>query len=188
MIYKYKQAGIWLSSFLFLAGSYSCLMAQEVPMEVATSMQQLSFLIGSWEGEGWQMERTGQKMEFNQTEKITWKLGKSAILIEGKGTSKTEASGSPGVRQALGVISYHKNKNTYNFDAFLADGKSSHSEAKLTENGDFIWEIQLPYGGTIRYTIKFPETGKWVETGEISRGENNWSKFMEMTLSKKQGG
>ncbi len=157
--------------------------SQPEPQEMKNSMQKLEFLVGHWKGEGWKLNRDGTKQHFRQTEDVQWKLDGAVLLVEGIGRSAGNDNSGEIVHQALGVISYDQSGG-YQFNAFLANGRSSHSQATLMEKGKFIWTISPPHGGTIRYTLKIIN-GTWHEIGEYSRNGNNWSQFLEMNLKKR---
>lgn len=144
-----------------------------------SSMEKLSFLTGDWTGEGWiQMGRN--KHHFSQSETVTQKVNNSVIVIDGQGIdSETKQI----IHQAFAVISFDKFQNEYLMRAFRADGNYIDAEAKVDENGSFVWGFTHPQAGQMRYTISLKD-GKWFETGEMSRDGNNWFQFFEMTLTK----
>ena len=144
------------------------------------AMDKLSFLVGDWTGEGWiQMGR--EKHHFTQSETVSQKVNNTVIVIDGKGIdSETKQI----THEAFAVISFNKAQKEYLMRAFRADGNFIDAEAKVDENGSFIWGFTHPQAGQMRYTILLKD-GKWVEIGEMSRDGNNWFQFFEMTLTKK---
>ena len=143
------------------------------------AMDKLSFLAGDLTGEGWiQMGR--DKHLFFQSETVDQKVNNTVIVIDGQGIdSETKQI----IHQAFAVISFDKAQNEYLMRAYRADGNFIDAEARVDENGSFIWGFTHPQAGQMRYTILLKD-GKWMETGEMSRDGNNWFQFFEMTLAK----
>lgn len=136
------------------------------------NITQLSFLIGTWQGTGWRLGRNGKKT-FQQTELVQFKLDSTAVLIEGKGKS-----GGRVIHNALAVINYDKQNKNYNFQSYLANGRSGNFRAALKE-GEFYWFMN----DTLRFIITIDKQGRWIETGEMKRN-GKWSQFFAMTLKK----
>ena len=136
-----------------------------------SKISELEFMVGNWKGSGWMMGRDGVKSEFEQTEKIQFKLDSTMVLIEGMGQS-----GGKVVHNALAILTYDKTEDKLVFRSYLQNGQSGEFPAELLD-GTLYW-----YPNTnVRYIIGINETGQWYETGEFKRGEN-WMQFFEMTL------
>ena len=81
---------------------------------------------------------------------------------------------------ALAVISFNKEENTYNFQSYMSNGRSGSFKAELIENKLFWYPVD-----NIRYIIFINDEGQWYETGEMNRNEQ-WFQFFEMTLDKEE--
>lgn len=166
--------------FLFVTFNFSILTGQPTISEAhLEAMAKLDFLTGDWEGNGWMYVQGGQKVTFEQTEKVQWKLDKSIVMIEGKGISEGTT-----IHDALAVISYDPNASAYQFQSWLANGLSGQYRVEVTGEQSLVWFLEVP-GRTIRYTLVINEKGQWFEIGEFKTGEDSWYKFLEMTLDKK---
>jgi len=137
-------------------------------------IKKLDFMIGNWKGAGWMMGRNG-KSEFEQTERIEFKLDSTAVLIEGKGISKGKI-----VHNALAILTYDKTNDNYIFRSYLPSGMNAEFKAEIIEN-----KLYWYPNDNVRYIIWQNEKGQWYETGEYKR-ENAWSQFFEMTLDREQ--
>jgi hypothetical protein len=135
-------------------------------------IKELKFMVGNWKGNGWMMGRNG-KSEFDQTEKIKFKLDSTAILIEGEGKSNGRV-----IHSALAILTYNKGEDNYSFRSYLPSGQSAEFKAELID-GKLHW---YPRENT-RYVTWLNDKGQWCEKGEFMR-EGNWSQFFEMTLKK----
>lgn len=136
-------------------------------------ISQLDFMVGNWKGSGWMMGRDGQKSEFDQTEKIQFKLDSTMVLIEGLGTSQGKV-----VHNALALLTYNKEEDKLAFRSYLQNGQSSDFPAELID--DKLYWYPNP---NVRYIIWTNEKDQWYETGEFKRGEE-WMQFFEMTLDR----
>jgi hypothetical protein len=136
-------------------------------------ISELEFMVGNWKGKGWMMGPDGQKSEFDQTEKIQFKLDSTMVLIEGLGKSQGEV-----VHNALALVTYDKAEEKLVFRSYLQNGRSGEFPAEM-KGGKLYW---FP-NPNVRYIIGINEQGQWYETGEFKRGEN-WNQFFEMTLDK----
>lgn len=138
-----------------------------------SEISQLEFLVGNWEGKGWIMGRDRKKSEFDQTEKIQFKLDSTTVLIEGLGKTKGLTT-----HNAMAIISYNKADSTYVFQSYVQNGRKGEFTAEIIEN-KFYWYPNE----NMRYIIWINKNGQWYETGEFNR-EGNWFQFFEMTLDK----
>ncbi len=114
-----------------------------------------------------------KRFTFEQEENIQIKLGGTAILIEGRGTSEGKV-----IHNALAIITDADGEGKYDFTSFLQNGR------KGTFNVELIGEKLFWYPAEqVRYIIEIKEDGQWFESGEYNAG-GTWVKFFEMTLSK----
>jgi hypothetical protein len=151
----------------------------------ADEMKKLDFLIGEWKGEATMQMGPNRRDSVIQLEKVTAKAGGKVLLVEGLGRKKLE-DGSAGdvVHDAIAMISWDKTKNTYRFDAHVAQQESVDTSLNLTAPNTLVWGFDTPQG-KVRYTIRLTEKGEWNEIGEFSRDGAKWMQFFEMTLTKK---
>lgn len=119
------------------------------------------------------MKPDGTKSEFEQTEKIEFKLDSTAILIEGKGKS-----GGTIIHNALAIISYDREDQHYTFQSYLHNGRKGQFKAELIRD-KFFWYPNEK----MRYIITLNDQGQWFEIGEYNRN-GSWYQFFEMTLDR----
>ena len=144
------------------------------------AMRRLAFLEGTWKGEGW-MQMGPQRRTFRGTETVTRKLDGLALLVEG-----LHHGGPPGaervVHQTLAVLAA-QDDGTYSFHTWLATGSSGIHKGEW-KDGAFLWTLENPMQGKVRFTIRLDAQGRWYEIGEASRDGASWTQFFEMTLAK----
>jgi hypothetical protein len=87
------------------------------------------------------------------------------------------------VHDAFGTITLDKSRGRWVLKAFKKDG-ATESALDFVTARKFIWSMNIPNGGLIRFTTDF-SSGKWVETGEYSRDNGaTWMEIMSMSLEK----
>ena len=137
-----------------------------------SKISELAFMVGNWKGTGWMMGQGG-KSEFEQTEKIQFKLDSTAILIEGMGKANGKI-----VHNALAILTYNKTDNNYSFRSYLQNGQNAEFKAELIDKKLYWYPNE-----NVRYIIWLNKKGQWYEKGEYKR-EDKWFQFFEMTLDK----
>ena len=143
-------------------------------------MSELDFMVGQWKGKGWIMNRERKKEFFNQTEKVEWRLDKTAILIEGKGLDPTK---NIITHHALAMINWQDKSKQFRFVSVLANGRDGTFSGEINKAGQFVWQMNDSYG-TRRFIIEINSNGQWFEIGEFSKDGKQWHQFFEMTLDR----
>ncbi len=146
------------------------------------AMQALSFMVGTWEGEG-EMRRGPEAETSRVLEKVMMKLDNTALLIEGLGTRTLENGEVETTHEAIGLIWYDPSSATYRMKA-LTPGRETDATFELTDTG-IVWGFSTP-GGEVRYTANYTDD-TWTETGEFSRDGENWMPFFSMNLERQDG-
>lgn len=161
---------------LFLTGFQRIAAGQqsfEVNEVAKAEVSRLSFMEGKWKGSGWMIAQDQKRYTFEQEENIQIKLGGTALLIEGRGTSEGNV-----IHNALAIITDSEGDGKYDFTSFLQNGRKGTFKAELIDEKLFWYPTEQ-----VRYIIEINENGQWFETGEYNAG-GTWVKFFEMTLSK----
>ena len=149
----------------------------------------LSFMIGTWKGEGWILGKDRKIKKFSQSEKIQPKADNSALMVDGIGYA-IDGNGKITdkiIHNAFGVISFNNERKHITMLAFSK--VSGRMESNLIPLGTINEKkIQWTYvdskrGFKVRFTEDFSDKNLWIEIGEIWI-QNKWSKFFEMKLKK----
>ncbi len=141
-------------------------------------------MIGTWKGTSWAFRPDGQRHEGPVVERVRWHLAGAAILVEGYGHYKDEASGEfITVHEATGLIELEKDGTTIAFYARRAG--EPFVKRTLEVDGDTLrWFIDGQPGMKIRFTLTLTDT-TWTEIGEMSRDDGQtWTQFLGMELTK----
>lgn len=133
---------------------------------------------GTWEGEGSMQMGPGESKKTKVQERIEYKLDGTILMVEGVGKV-----GEKKIHHALGILSYNENKNEYEFNTYLNDGKNSNAWFSVIDTNKYQWGFDVPTG-KIRYSIRI-DTSKntWNEIGEFSKDGTQWWKYFEMNLT-----
>jgi len=143
-----------------------------------SAMRKLDFLIGKWSGEASVLRGPGPLVELVQTEEASFKLDGLLLMIEGVGRTKSDGTLA---LQALGLISYDDELNTYRMRAFN-DGRWLESDVELAEEQHSIsWGFTI---GEIRTKsiLRLNEKGEWTELAELTWGDAPPRKLMDLTV------
>ena len=140
-------------------------------------MRRLNFMVGRWAGSGWNLDESGQREEFTQTEKVHKAVSGLVLSVEGQGRAKSDPSTV--VDSALAVINYNDTTSQYRWEAF-SQGYVTEAVPVVGDN-TFQWNL-VETGVTIRYTLQFTHT-TWHEIGEITLdGGKTWQQNFQMDL------
>jgi hypothetical protein len=135
-------------------------------------------MIGHWAGEGWIRRGPGEPQRFKGTETVESRLGGHVLVVEGRHLDPKDGRE---VHHAFAVISYDPAQSAYRFRSHLANGLSGDHQAEWKE-GAFVWSMEVPRVGTMRYTIRI-KGNVWDEVGEMQR-EGVWHPFFEMHMKR----
>jgi hypothetical protein len=143
------------------------------------AIEKLSFLEGKWSGPAWVSLGPNNSKTLAQKEDVKLMLNNNVLHVEGIGSENGKE-----VFHALGIVSYNKQTEKYNFRAYRENGMST--DAYFTPKGEkwFEWGFDMGNGAKVRYNIQINEKGQWHEVGEFSPDGNKWYKNFEMTLDK----
>lgn len=145
------------------------------------AMRRIAWLEGAWTGEGW-FQAGPRRVTVRCSETVTRKLDGLVLIVEG-----LHKSGEPGservVHDALGVFTATDDGAGYAIHTWLANGRAGIHKGEW-KDGVFVWGMENPQQGRIRYTIRQDAQGRWHEIGESSRDGAAWTQFFEMTLTR----
>jgi hypothetical protein len=125
------------------------------------------------------MDASRQRSSFSVEENIQIKVDGFAILAEGLGKDKT--TGKIGF-ESLGIIYFDNALQKYQMKSMTVDGNMALSNAIINDNGEFIWEFEVP-GGKVRYTTTV-EKNTWTEKGEYLMPSGQAFPILEMNLTR----
>jgi hypothetical protein len=142
------------------------------------ALRHLGFLVGTWTGSARMLRGPGTIVELDQTEHVEFRLGGLVLLIEG--TGRDRINGTP-ILQALGVISYDDEKQTYRMRAFN-DGRFLETDVALVEPGRAIsWGFAL---GEVRTQsiLRIGDDGTWTERAELTIGSQAPKTLLDLSV------
>ncbi len=148
-------------------------------------MEKLSLFLGEWEGTSWiQRGPEGAAARSRSTELVESRLDGLVYIVEGKHYSLDEGREDELNLHALAVLSAKPDGEGYDWRTHTHSGHGGTFDAEVDGEGRFIWRIEHPQAGLMRYTITLTET-TWTEVGErTTDGGTTWHQFFEMNLEK----
>jgi hypothetical protein len=142
------------------------------------AMKKLAYLVGKWSGGATTHRGPNEAVKVTQTEEVQFKLGGLVLLIEGTGRNPESADV---MFNALATISYDEIAKVYHFRAYN-DGRYLDTELKVPQNG-FEWGYKAG-SADVHFVMRLNDKGEWVETGDVTFGDNPPQRTFEMTLRK----
>lgn len=141
--------------------------------DAQTAIARLSFLVGDWRGEGFDVLASGARQSFRSFERVTSQLDGTALLIE---VHHTEFQGL--------VVVTHESDRSYGLRLFVVGGQEIPVTATLLDERTFVWSPSSDK----RYTIRVDVHGeRWHEVGEATDdGGKTWRKIFEMSNQKQR--
>jgi hypothetical protein len=174
-----------LSSLFVLAASPVFSQAPTPPAARLEAMKRFDLWVGEWKGSGWVSPGGDGRHEFRIDEKVQRKLGGTVLLVEGRGTRRTDKGQEVVTHEALALLYYDDKAGRYHWHSHDLRGGVIDVEPKLVDGG-FEWGFRVEERGvTVRFTIRFDEK-RWHELGETSADGKTWNKFLEMTLERQR--
>ncbi len=163
--------------------SISCFVQgqENVVQDSLKTTDQLSFMKGTWSGEGW-MYINRKKKEFTQTETIASKVDNTVLMVDGIGYAKEDKNKV--IHNAFGVISYNNDEKSITMISFSSTGGKMENRMKFIGNKKLEWSFRDEKGGTVRFREDFSEDGIWSERGDYSFDGQKWVTFFQMRLEK----
>ena len=132
---------------------------------VRAAMQKLAWLEGEWRGEGWRLNRQGERETHHAKEIVTPQIGGIILTVEGLGWDFNDAGEKIVGHHAFGVLSFDPQKQAYQFSAYVQQGYQSHSSPTVGENS-LEWSLAAGPDVEMRYKARLNDDGEWLETGE----------------------
>jgi len=142
--------------------------------------------VGSWTGTATHQARPGAAPNVvNMTEKAEWKLGETAIFVEGRGVMTDAETGEERVvHDAIGIIRVDQKSRKLMFYGFKAGEPANESELEVLDDGSMRWFMRPAPNALVRFTIHVTDE-TYTEVGEFSRdGGITFTPFMEMSLQR----
>lgn len=150
------------------------------------AMEKVGWMVGTWEGSGWLAMGPTGRSEFRGRETVEARLDGLVLVVEGVHHAVGGPKDGQLVHHALAFISWDPQSTQYRFRTHLAEGRAGDYTGRM-ENGAFVWGMESPRG-TMRYTIRLDEQGRWSEIGEHSTDGATWRQVFAMELRRAGGG
>src|SRR5215467_627909 len=111
-----------LSALPLLAASPVSGQAPTPPAARLEAMKRFDLWVGEWKGSGWVSPGGGGRHEFRIAEQVQRKLGGTVLLVEGRGTRRTEKGQEVVTHEALALLSYNEKAGRYRWNSHDLSG------------------------------------------------------------------
>lgn len=135
-------------------------------------------MVGRWRGEGWSIDRSGQRITSLARERAHWNMAGTAIIVEGLGTAG-EGDNLVVGHDAFGLVEMQNDTMV-----FYARRAGEEFQKFAIEHDEVTGNLRWRRGENVRFTITLTDM-TWIEIGEYSTdGGNSWTQFLGMELHK----
>jgi len=152
--------------------------------EQVEKLKALSFLEGRWEGEAW-VHANGRKIPVKGYENVQFQAGGTCLIVNANWTMDAGGREMP-IHQPCAMIFWDGTKKTYRMLAQLSNGLRNEFDVTVKDKG-FVWTLNNPQAGEVRYTMTLLEDGTWHEIGEHKTADGKWQPVLEMKLKRVKG-
>jgi hypothetical protein len=160
---------------------FAPIVSQE-PTTPKVSLDQLSFLKGSWKGEGYMITGKDQKFPFEVKTTIGDKLRGKVLFVEQEGTQTTGESKGKAIADFLGTISVNADQSGFITNFTGTDGVTLSGDGRI-EEGKLVYEQVNGPGLFTRTTIEVKDN-TWKQKFELTDDGKRFFTFMEITMKK----
>lgn len=141
------------------------------------AIDRLAFMLGTWDGTGWQLGENGQRMNFRQVEQVDRYLAGQLLTVQGRSTALTRPHQV--LFRAFATLGYDPAAHAYLWLPQSTSGTGAsalHFEA--TADG-YVWELPLGGPAKVRYQAHFsgPRKRQWDQVGHFTDGVNQVQTF-----------
>lgn len=150
-----------------------------------TALKGLELWVGEWSGTGWSQFPGGTRTEFELNESVRSKVGGTVLLVEGRGTTDDARGEHVVTHDGLVLVYFDTRSRTYRWQGHDVGRDPIDVEADVHDGG-LEWRLDTGDGAaTLRFTLEF-DAQHWREVGEISSDGQHWTRFMAMTLERRE--
>src|SRR5262245_51253950 len=120
-----------LSALFLLAASPVFSQAPTPPAARLEAMKRFDLWVGEWKGSGWVSSGGDGRHEFRTDEKVQRKLGGTVLLVEGRGTRRTDKGQEVVTHEALALLYYDDKAGRYHWNSHELGGGAIIGRLKL---------------------------------------------------------
>jgi len=150
------------------------------------ALGKIGFVVGEWEGDGWQQTEAGQRVRFWVRELYRYRGDKDLLDMEGESRSLLpDGTRSSERHYSLGILSYDRATSEYRMWHYANDGDAFMVKVNVDIEGKVARYIrQDAKTGSSRFTLKIGEDGVWVSTVERLGPDSRWPEVVEFRMKR----
>lgn len=143
----------------------------------AAAIDRLAYLVGTWDGTGYQVGEDGVRTDFRQVEQVDRYLAGQLLTVQGRSTALTRPYAAQ--FRAFATLGFDPTADRYLWTPFT-DMASAPAPIPFEVTADgWAWEIPLGGPAKVRYEATFSGPGQrqWDEIGYFTDGVNRVEVF-----------
>ena len=152
------------------------------------ALDRASFLVGEWEGEGWQLTGSGQRVRLWVKESYRYRGDRDLLDMEGRsGVLLPDGTRSSERHYALGILYYDRTSDEYRMWHYSDDGEVFTATLDVdigAKAGEYT--RQRVGGGSSRFSVKIGDDGVWVSKVEAINTDNTSLEVVEFRMKRNE--
>jgi hypothetical protein len=178
--------GLSLAQTMEAPAQTGSLPPREKPGDIERSaLAKVGFLVGEWEGEGWRLTESGQRVSFWIKELYRYRGNKDLLDMEGRFADILPDGNKAPEDYALGILFYDRQSGEYRMWHYSSDGTVFSVKLDVDVQARTAhYTRKTARGDTIKFTLAVGVDGVWVSKVEILRPDNSWLKVLEFHMKR----
>jgi len=151
------------------------------------ALARMGFVVGEWEGEGWSLDRSGQRQRFWAKESYRYRGDKDLLDMEGRfGGILADGTRAAEQEYALGILYFDRESQSYMMWHYSDDGTLFTVKMNVDIAQRSAYYLKTRAGGESgKFSLSIGEDGIWTAGLEILRPDNTWLKVMEFRMKRR---
>ncbi len=143
-------------------------------------------MVGVWEGEGWWLAQSGQRVKIWVKETYRYRGDKDLLDMEGESrVILSDGTRSPERFYGLGIMFYDRTTQEYRMCHFDSNGDTYTVKLNTDIAGKTgYYTRQLANGETSKFSLKIGEDGIWVARSERRKPGKSWIQELEFRMKR----
>lgn len=150
------------------------------------AMAKVDFLVGDWEGEGWAVRRTGEKVRFWVKEFYHYRGDKDLLDMEGRfGDVLADGTRTAETEYDLGILYYDRQDDQYHMWHYSSSGEVFTTPMEVDiPTREMEYTKEYPGGMVGRFHLVVGADGVWTSKFEILQPDKTWRQVMEFRMER----
>jgi len=149
------------------------------------ALGKVGFLVGEWEGEGWSLNESAQRVKFWIKEVYRYRGNKDLLDMEGRFADILPDGKTAPEDYALGILFYDRLSNEYRMWHYSSDGTVFTIKMDVDVKARTAQYTRKSARGDVsKFSLVVGVDGVWISKIEILQPDNSWLKVLEFRMKR----